>query len=157
MREFQDLAESTFPEWPTRELSKQMRVSRTWQKLKQVWQEWFWLWIASNARKKGLIEEKPQWKWVLGKLANQPGRGLHCFWPKVAMLPAFIFLSSKNPSSNWNESRTLTKTEVRGSWSPTSPSSTDFGSDAKPSLELERWSSPEPTPLAPVTMYSDIC
>lgn len=141
MREFQDLAESTFPEWPSRELSEQMRVSRTWQKLKKVWQEWI---LTVNSikcqKKKGLIKESPRRNESWGSWQIGLDVGCIAIWSKVAMLPAFTFLSSRNPSSNWNKSRTLTKTEVSG-LEPHYPAPLTLAVMPGPSLELERWAS----------------
>lgn len=100
----------------------------------------FWLWIASNARKKGLIEESLSGNESWGSWQISLDVGCIAIWSKVAMLPAFIFLSSKNPSSNWNESRTLTKTEVRG-LEPHYLVPLTLAVMPSPSLELERWSS----------------
>lgn len=78
--------------------------------------------------------EKSSWgSWQIGLDV-----GCIAIWYKVAMLPAFIFLSSRIPSSNWNESRALTKTEVRG-LEPHYPVPLTLAVVPSPSLELERW------------------
>ena len=100
----------------------------------------FWLWIASNARKKGLIKESPSGNKSWGSWQIGLDVGCIAIWSKVAMPPAFIFLSSRNPSSNWNKSRTLTKTEVRG-LEPHYPVPLTLAVMPSLSLELEIWAS----------------